>query len=320
MSLSLVDYPVKLLDGKVRNIFAGFSAVEVQFKREDVVIEEVVSGTNAQIQINIIGDITGSLSVNEDVYLYAKGVVNEYDSSYKVTAIVFNAPNTEVTVDGAFLEIATVGYFNFKQDYFVESFLVSPANILINKYASPTETDGAPNGEVYINASMLVDALKNSVLIDTGEVSEAREICQMKYREVWRENQTEPFVLIDSDPIIITYSAENVEIETFINGFDVPIIWAGYPFAINVTHSTANSVGLRIEVNFDELDINKNDVVLNNKLTYFNGFDFGFLQSNFADKTVEIDDTTEYIRFNAIASNVPDFKLGDFKSGDFKTY
>ena len=57
MSVTLTSYPVVTSSGKVRNIFAGFQAVELEFKREDAVVVDVTQGANNKILISINGDI-----------------------------------------------------------------------------------------------------------------------------------------------------------------------------------------------------------------------------------------------------------------------
>jgi hypothetical protein len=319
MSVTLVKYPVISESGKVKNIFAGFQAVEVEYKREDTAIVGVSQGVDNNILIDIVGDITGSLNVGEWVYLYSEGSTFTYDGVYQIVTLTFPGPNTEITVIGDYIESTTSGYCNYKQNWFLESKLVSPDNNDVKNYPSLLQNDGNPNGEVFVNTSMLVDFLRNDILETSQEITTARQQCQLMYREVWREDDTAVFTLEDQDPIIIIFAAENAEIEEFVNGFELPKMWEGYPAHINLLHSLQNYVGERVSIQFDELDINKDDISNNNLLSNFGPADFGILQANFADNQKVIEENTRYIRFNAITSDKADYETGDYDDNDYFT-
>jgi len=319
MAVTLTTYPVTTESGKVYNIFAGFNAVELEFQRVDVDAFNVGSGAGAKVLITIASDITSELNIGEWLYLYAAGVTYEYNGTFKILDVVFNSPNTEITVDTDFIEVASTGYINYKQNWFLEAQLVSPDNVLVKKYPANIESDGTPSGLVGINTSMLVDALSNSILTTSGEITGSREICQVKYREVWREDDTASYTLIDDTPIVIVFTAEDSEPETFINEFSIPKIYEGYPFFINLLHSVENLSSDRIAIEFDELDINTDDITTSNPLATFNPEDYGILQVNFNDNTKAIEDNTKYIRFNAGSTDSADFETGDFNDTDFYT-
>lgn len=319
MSVALTKYPVTTSSGKVRNIFAGFQAVELEFKREDIQIVSVSQGANNRILIDIVGDFTSDLNIGESVYLFAEGSTFTYNNSFSIISVVFNSPNTEITVDGDYIENASTGYTNYKQNWFLESKLVDPDNNDILNYPQLLQNDGNPYGEIEVNTSMLVDFLKNEILLSSQEITEARQECKVMFRESWREDDTAIFTLVDQDPIIIIYAAEDSEIENFVNNFITPKIWAGYPFFMNILHSLQNEAGKRISVDFDEININKDDITLDNKIVDFGLSDFGILQTNFEDKTKVIEDNTRFIRLNANSSDAVDFETGDFDDTDFFT-
>lgn len=319
MAVTLVSYPVITSSGKVRNIFAGFSVVELEFKREDIQIVAVASGANSKILISILGDFTSDLNIGESVYLSAVGATFEYDDSYQIIDLVFSSPNTEITVDGDFIESSSSGYTNYKQNWFLEAKLVDPDNNNIMVYPQLLQNDGNPNGEVEVNTSMLVDFLKNELLTTSEEVTGARQECQVMWRESWREDDTEVFALVDQDPIIIIYSAENAEIEDFVSEFEIPKMWSGYPFFINMLHSLENGASKRVVVSFDELDINKGNINLDNPIAIFNVTDFGILQTNFNDNVKAIEDNTRFITFNANSSTEADYETGDYDDNDYLT-
>jgi len=259
------------------------------------------------------------LNVGEWVYLYAEGSTFIYDDSYQIIDVTFSSPNTEITVNGDFIEVASGGYLNYLQNWFLESKLVNPDNNTILNYPQLLQNDGNPNGVIEVNTSMLVDFLKNEIKTTSQEITEGRQECKVMYREVWREDDTQSFTLVDEEPIIIIYSAENSEIEAFVNGFEIPKMWDGYPFFINLLHSLQNSVDERVVISFDELDINKDDIIISNSLATFKLLDFGILQTNFSDNVSVIDSNTKYIKFNANSAIIGDYKSGDYKAGDYKT-
>ena len=319
MSVALTSYPVVTSSGKVRNIFAGFQAVELGFKREDIQIVSVSSGAGAKILIDVLGDITGSLNVGEWLYLYSEGATFTYDGSFQILTVVFSSPNTEITVEGSFIEVTSSGYVNYKQNWFLEAKLVNPDNNDILNYPQLLQNDGNPNGEIEVNTSMLVDFLKNEIFITSQEITESRQECKVMYRESWREDDTDTFTLIDQEPIIIIFAAEDSEIEDFVNGFEIPRMWDGYPFFLNLLHSLENYVGERVTVTFDELDINQDNIIIDNALINFGTSDFGILQTNFNDKVKVIEDNTRFVKFNANTSDAADYETGDYVDTDYLT-
>lgn len=319
MAVSLTKYPVVSDSGKIRNIFAGFSAVELEFKREDIAVIDTTQGLDNKLLITVLGDITSELNVGEWIYVYSPTNILNYDGSFQVADIVFSSPNTEITVNTDFIEIGTGGYLNYKQNWFLESKLVSSSRTDILKYPSLLQSDGSPEGIVFVNTSMMVDFLKNEILENSGEVVSGREDCRVMWREVWREDETQAFNLVDESPIVVVFAAENNDIDIFLNNFEQPNIWAGYPFYLNFIHSVENSPGRRIVTTFDELDINQDNIITDNQLFSFEPVSFGFLQSNLADKVKEIEDNTRYIRFNANTSSSPDYQTGEYDDLEYLT-
>lgn len=319
MAVTLTTYPVVTSSGKVRNIFAGFNPVELEFKREDAAIATVSQGVDNKILIDIAGDITGSLAIGEWVYLYAEGATFTYNNVYQIITLAFNSPNTEITVDAEFIEISSTGYCNYKQNWFLESKLVNIDNNDILQYPSLLQNDGSPSGIINVNVSSLVDFLKNDIETTSQEITSSRDVCKVMYRESWREDDTDTFTLVNQEPIIIIFAAEDSEIESFANGFDNPRLYEGYPFFINTIHSTENQSGKRIRVTFDELDINGANIIVGNQLITFNVDDIGILQSNFNDKVKAIESNTRFIAFNANSISNPDYETVDYNDTDYLT-
>ena len=319
MSITLKTYPVTIDSGKINNIFAGHQPVEIEFERVDISINSVSSGVDNQILIEVTGDLTGNLNVGEWIYLYAVGTTYTYDGSFQIIDINFNSPDTEITIAGDFIEVSNSGFLNYKQNYFVECKLVDVDNNMIRKYNSNINDDGTPNGIVTINVSQVVDFLNNEILQTSGVVSNNANRFQLMYREVFREDITSAFVLLDELPIIITKAADNSEIESFACQFETPKIWVGYPFNLSILHSPENNSGLRLSVDFDELDINETEITTANLLANF-GLNFiGFGQASFLDNTKVLDSNTKFIRFNLKTNNLADYDPNDYNSSDYLT-
>jgi hypothetical protein len=319
MAVSLVTYPVITSSGKVRNIFAGFAPVELEFKREDIQIVSISSGTDNRIVISVSGDITGSLSVNEWIYYYAEGTTHTYEGVFQVYDINYSAPNTLIELNEQYIEAATTGYVNYKQNWYLESKLVSPDNSLILKYPQVLQNDGSPDGVVEVNTSMIVDFLENQIETTSQEITDSRDECLVMYREVWREDDTQSFTLVDQEFIIIIYAAEDSEIESFVNKFDYPRMYEGYPFMLNMLHSLENESAKRISITFDEQNINGTDITNDNPLINFENEDFGILQANFADNVNPINSATRFITFNMNSISEPDYLTGDYNDNDYLT-
>jgi hypothetical protein len=197
MALTLTNYPVTVDSGRINNTFAGFQPVALDFKREDIQINSVGSGANNKAEIVITGDITGDVLVGEFVYLYAVGSTYIYDVSAEVLEISYSAPDTTILIDADFIEISSTGYLNYKHDYFVQCQLVNPDNTDIKVYKSEISDVGTPAGIVSVNLNPPVDLLKNEILTNSGEVSDGRIKFKAQYREVWRDNENEAYILID---------------------------------------------------------------------------------------------------------------------------
>lgn len=318
MSLTLTTYPVIASGGKINNAFAGFQEIEVEYKREDIQISGIASGAGSVVEITVSGNITSELNVGEWIYLYSKGLSYTYDLKAKVSSIVFSSPNTVIEIESPFIQITGSGYLNYKQNYFVEAKLVDKTDNNILIYPTLFSDNGTADGIVKLNVSQMVDLLKSEILENSGEKTKGRIQAKLMYREVWREDDTQAFILEDKEPIVVIYAADQPENEKFINSFDVPKVYAGYPFMINLLHTLENNVGERVKVTFDELDINKDILTANNQLHSFAASEFGILQTSFKDKVVPVSETA-FIRFKATSIKEYDYATGDYNDTDYLT-
>jgi len=318
MAVTLSSYPVTVESGIVNNIFAGFSSCNIVLNRQDLQIISIAQGVDDKIKITVLGDLRSSLIVNEWIYLQSQGSSFLYIGLYKISTVVFVTPNTEITVIGDYIESTISGYINYKQNWYLEAKIVNPENTLIQIYPQILQNDGSPEGIIDIDITMLVDYLLNEIKDTSQEILNARVQAQMMYREVYRENSTDPFILLNETPIIIIFAAENSEIENIVNGFDEPRIYDGYPFFINILHSNQNNIGEIPVLQFDELDINKGNLTTNNHIYAFNSYDYGILQGNFNNNILPISANTEYIKFVGLIS-FADYATYDYDDDDYLT-
>jgi len=319
MSLVLSSYPALSESGVIKNAFAGFNPVEVIFDRQDIQIISVTSGVDAKALISVAGDITGSLNVSEWVYLHAVGASFIYDYSGEIITLAYNAPNTEITINNPYIENAASGYVNYKQNYFVEGKLVDIDNNAILKYPQLLSDNGTAAGVVTLDVAPPVDFLNNNIADVSEEIPNSRVRFKVMYREVWREDDTQAFILIDQTPIVIIHAADQPAQERFVNNFEIPKLWAGYPFVLTLLHTLENSIDSRFSVLFDELDINKENINIDNPLVDFGSVDFGFLQMNMNDNIKTIEDNTRFLRFRIETSELADYQTGDYNDTDYET-
>ena len=320
MGLTLTSYPVTVESGTVLNLFPGFKPIPIEFERVDVALISLGQGIDNKIEIVVSGNVVIELNEGEWIYLFATGTTYDYNDSFQVISLVYGVGVTTILLDSDFIELSNSGYVNYKQNYFVEMALVRYNNENILQYKGLLTDSGTPSGSITIDASPLVDGLRNEVLSTSGEVETSRERCKIKYREVWREQQSNSYVFASSEyQLIICYAADDFETEKFITEFDEPRMYAGYPFIMTFSKSLDNNLGKDITVNFNELDINKDDITINNELKNYPQNIFGFCQANFNDNIVAIDDYTRYIEFELTTNDLFDYDSNDYDSNDYVT-
>jgi len=314
--LTLTKYPVTVTS-QVNNVFAGFGKVELEYKREDTAIYSISQGVNNQI-VATLDNIT--VNKGEYVYVYSNDDNILYDGVFEVIELINVGSFVELTLKTDFIGLTNGGYCNYKQNYYVEYKLVNPNNNNILVYPTRLNVSGSVSGNISLNVSQVVDFLKEEVKTTSDELVKGRIELQVMYREVWRENQTNNFILEDITPIVIVYALENSGNERFIRGFDLPKIFKGYPFTLRLLHTKENSVGnMQIAVYFDELDINENIITENNVLKYFKLTNFGQLEVNFDDKTITINENTKYIVFKIDKIHALDYAREDYQDNDYLT-
>lgn len=312
--INLIKYPITN-QIPYKDTFAGFAGVELEFKRKDAFIVGVGAGLDNNILVSIIGNVL--INIGDYIYVYSEKFNIKYDGVFEVLDSQ-SGNTTDVLCKFQYIGNTDGGYVNYKQNYYVETKLVNPYNNNVLVYPTTLKQSGTPAGVVKCDVSAPVDFLKEQIKDYSGELEDGRVELQVMFREVWRENQTNLFELINEKSIVITYALENSDIETFIKGFDVPKIYEDYRFSLRFLHSIKNLLSSeRIAVYYDELDINKNIISQDNAIHKYNVGDFGFLEIYFEPQS--INENTQYIDFKVIKEPSPDYEKVDYKDIDYLT-
>lgn len=300
MAITLVENPVVTESGVVKNLFAGFLPVEFKFKREDLQIISVGAGANNAVLVTISQDLTSELNVGESAYLYAEGTNYTYDDSGEITAITSNS----ITIDINFIEAASSGYINYKQNYYLETELVDTDNSDVKILPFTIKDDGDNSGNITIDASLANDKNERNFEFALTELTEGRLKFKVQYREVWRESNTS-YSLI-GDEIILYYATDQVDTEQLVQELDEAFLYEGYPFGGIALHSDQNVDGISIVFAYDELDINKANVSTDNSIGVIQSDKFGQLFVNL-DKGIVYSSDAEFVKINATFSDTVAF-------------
>jgi len=314
MSLSITSYPVFTDAGTTINIFAGYLPIEIEFKREDVVIDSVTAGSGTNILVTLVGDYTSLISEGDGVYVYSTGTDYIYDDTGIVQSVLLNGLNTDIEVNIDFIEIASGGYMNYKQNYSVELKLINFENTDIDLLGFSLFDDGTPSGIITIDTSLIVDQLRQAIIETSKEDEDSRIKYNVKYREVWKDNESGSFTSINN-PIIAQYATEDLEQETFLNPMTNPKYYLGYTQGIGFLHSDADdSIGTSITTFYDELDINQDNITADNTLKEFSENDYGVLFSVYPDIT---NSDVKYIRVKSDIETVGEYNSTEYNNAEY---
>lgn len=310
--IELVTNPVITESGVVNNLFAGFDAVEFGFKREDLAVTSVGQGIDNQILINISTDLSSYLEIGDPVYLSSEGLTYTYDIAGRVVAIT----SSTITIDQDFIEAASGGYINYKKGYYLECELVRPDNEDIKVLPFSLIDDGDNAGNITIDVSIANDLNTQMIAFANGELTDTRTVFKLKYREVY-DLATSSYTTIEN-VIVLGYATEQPDVETFLNDFDEPVIWKGYPFGVILAHTNENSDNTGLFFTYDELDINQNVLVSDKSLGSALSTWQGFIFINI-DKDISYNAQTKYIKIKANYSVIKFFSPAFFASNFFES-
>lgn len=304
MSLTLVTNPVS----GTETIFAGFKPIEFVFKREDLAITSVTSGTGGA-KITVGTDLTSYLSAGDSLYLYSEGVNYTYD----VSATILTITSTEITVDAEYIETGTGGYINYLKNYYVEMKCVvdglSGADIL----GFSLESDGDAAGNIVIDVSIANDLNEARGEIAKEYLSDGVQEFEVKYREVY-QSSSNSFTLIDNKLLVVVYATEAPEQDVILNSFDLPKIYLGYHAAICIAHADGVP-GDSIELLYKEYNLNFLELA-NGSLGSLDSDASGFFNWKW-DESETVESATAYIGVDFSTSGLYDFMAVDFAHPDF---
>ena len=307
MALTLTTNPVGSGTSK---FFAGFQKCEVVFKREDLAVATVVSGTGAKAKITHTGDMSGVVLPGDTIYLYSPATNMTYDGLFTVLTVAAG----EITVDTPYIESGGVGYINYLKNYYVELQCVHPALSDLNLLPFSLESDGDSAGNVVIDVSICNELNTQRGVIVEGHLPESVIEFEIKYREVY-SGSSNAFTLVDNKNFLMLYAIDVPEESEVMNSFDMPKLFLGYPAAIAATIK-AGLAGSKTELVYNELDINQ-EVITNGTLgqieTDVNG---QFIWK--WEPTASVNAGTKYIDFTLQIEPTFDFLTADFATPDFK--
>jgi len=307
MALTLITNPVGTDAVK---IFSGFNPVEFEFKREDLQITSVASGSGGIIA-TVPTDLTGYLSTGDSIYIYSEGAAYTYDG----TGIILGITASDITIDIPFIQTAVGGYINYFKNYYVELQCVdrvfSDANIL----PFSLKSDGDSSGIIKIDVSIANDLNRQRGAITSGFINESSIEFNVKYRQVYT-GSSESFTLVNTKLIVLSYATETPESDTILNKFDLPCLYLGYKSAL-VTSNKEDSASSILKLVYNELDINKN-IITSGTLGEIDSDVNGFILWEFPSD-ISLNETTNYINFDFDVEVFLDFKETDFAYPDFYT-
>lgn len=304
MSLTLTQNPIP--SDKAYGFFAGFKPIEFKFKREDLEVVDVESGSGG-ITINVGSDLTGVLFPGDTIYLYSEGEDYTYDGTGEVLSITA----TDITINLPFIQAATGGYVNYKKNYFVEMMLVDSNFSDANKLPFTLQSDGDAAGNISIDVSVINDLNRGRGDIADGLLTKGVQAFEVKYRE-----PEGSYTLIDNKLLIVLYALETPELDTVLNSFDEPEIYLGYPASLVVAHKGVN--GSNISMSYKELDVNEVQVGGDNLPDLASTNSGLFMWKIPSD--ISLNNSTDYLEFElSTVAGTFDFAEPDFAFPDFLT-
>lgn len=306
MALVLVTNPV---EGAVK-LFAGFKPVEFVFKREDLVISGVESGSGG-IKINLTTDLTSYLSAGDSIYVYSEGV----DYTYNGVGIILSLTSIDITIDIPFVQTASGGYINYLKNYYVELQCIDRLFASSNIIPFSLNSDGDSAGNITIDVSVVNDLNRQRGIIKDGYISESSKEFEVKYREVSLDVPG-TFTIVSNKLIVLLYATEDPESEIILNKFDLPRIYLGYPAAV-VIAKTEDSPSSTIELKYKELDIN-NLEIKSSSLSEIPSDVNGFIMYSW-NKDTEVSEATEFIEFEFDSNFVAEYDSNEYDSNDYLT-
>jgi hypothetical protein len=295
--LTLVTNPV---GSDASKFFAGFQKCELKFKREDLEITGVESGSGG-IKITLTEDLTGYLFEGDSIYLYSEGA----DYTYSQVGQILGITSGDITITGNFIQAGTGGYINYKKNYYIEVQCVDKNFVDANLLPFNLQSDGDAAGNITIDVSII-----NEKNVEYGAIE-----FQVQYREM-SKGVSGSFTLVYDKLFVMINTIDTPETGKILNQFDEPCLYLGYPANMRMLNKALPPTSTK-ELKYNELDINKTLVApgtLGTKLADMNAFLSWAWSAN-----ISVNEQTKYIDFNMAVEAFFDFDPACFATPDFKT-
>lgn len=257
MSLTVNQRPSTTISGETSRWNAIAHPLLYKLQRKDFTFASITnSGGFVRLVLDAsFGNVASSFDVDDVVYFQTDAGI--YAVAGNVTASLYSAPNTLVTLDTAYISSST-GWVNndtLRPNYKLEYEVYNTGGIILNEepfYKSPNSS-----GLVSINISAIVRAYlspnNDADLTGSTKVFDSTNAYlkfYIKYRETWTgssESQTNDsanqfFAVLGAKQIPSTYGSNMAEDVSFNDGsplpgwltkFDNPVAWRGYPFLLS---------------------------------------------------------------------------------------
>jgi hypothetical protein len=307
MALTLVTNPVGSAAVK---LFPGFRPVEFVFKREDLAVTSVESGSGG-IQINVGTDLTSYLEAGDTIYVYSEGAAYTYDG----TGIILGITASDITIDIPYVQDATGGYINYLKNYYVEMQCVDRAFATSQVLPFSLTSDGDAAGNIIIDVSVVNDLNRQREAIADGHLIDSRKEFEVQYRQVY-DGSAEAFTLINNKAVVLVYATDEPDTDEILNAFDTPKLYLGYPAALVIAHEE-DAASSTMQMVYRELDANQIEVA-SGVLTELDSDVNGFLSWEWpSDASVSL--ATKYIEFDFDLNVLSEYDSNEYAATDYVT-
>ena len=307
MALTLVTNPVGSAAVK---LFAGFEPVEFVFKREDLAITNVTSGSGGA-KITLATDLTTYLSEGDSIYVYSEGAAYTYDA----VGTILSLTATDITTDIPYVQNGTGGYINYKKNYYVELQCVDKQFASSSIIPFSLNSDGDAAGNITIDVSIVNDLNRQRGLFADGLITESRKEFEIQYREVY-SGSSASFTLVDNKLIVLLYATEAPETEVVLNGFEIPKIYLGYSAGL-VIAKEADPTSSTLKMKYKEYDINMLEVA-SGDLTEIASDVNGFIMWKWLS-TASVSEAAKYLEFDFDLNSLNEYDKTEYDSNDYVT-
>lgn len=265
MALTQLDYPVTGEEGSFMNIFPSQKKLNVNFKRLDVLISSIASGTGGIVELTVGAPL--------DVDLIAGDYIVWATNSYKLrtSRVVQVISSTIIEVDDVFTSSdASNGFVNYRKSWFLEARFVAantPTDQQTNVELVIDDFSQVPNaldGNLSLDLSIIKDVLSPDISLSTGVALSLSKVFKFQYRESYTGNRdgvwVSPNIAPANDtPIMLVLASKSIVFNDFSDSFiDIINFAQDYPLILNYIYSDINDNGAsELEFKYNQFSLNK---------------------------------------------------------------